>query len=717
MTSLHHRQQSFLNGLASVMAKRNTPLPPSLTGVPSPGYDPASSPWSYIEPSSQIGSFRLANHDVSLFKLWGLAMQYGGAHALKANNAWPTICAEFNLPQDFSHVQPNGSTSVALMLEQMYTAILYPFEDLYKKNIQDQQRKAQIASRQLPIPQQIQRSIQRPRSAAINPPPDSNLLNNDIQPIKRKLDIDDPESKRTRQKTDPLDSAQSISDPPLQTTAQTRLRQPLRRKIEYIPWARQLETHGGRDLRTIDHEYNTISQKRPLRDINDWGMIDIEALRMSLCSNLPTELSYALTTLTIFSTMRGQSPGSGFPIFQCPDLFDDLLDLLEQLAFADLQDDFSAGALREITTHRQLVNIICDVQLEPFAALALHQGSKNHNAGPVPRPADIILTIINVLRNLSVVPDNWQFLSRHGRLVHVMLRTCTIRQVNGLPAPASDALSLSDLLQIRKDTLYTLVNLAPLIPLAPSSSYSATLSNRVLELVASYLIDPTEAVSPFVSVQIAGQHPTTPPPKPPSLADAALDVFTRFSHSDANRQILAQTIPETHIQRLFEALIHRLPLTDMDFQICGRETWLSYLEKTVMALYCLAFLSPPSLKHRLKADRKIGFRTVMFRLVHKSLSNPNPEMRSLFSLCCRRAVETMKVLDDEGDLFDTTETTAGTLSFGMGFADSSDNTIEIGSGLLVGRRDATWDILMTREVFGDECMFKELDSLARVECQ
>jgi len=87
------------------------------------------------------------------------------------------------------------------MLEQMYTAILYPFEDLYKKNIQDQQRKAQIASRQLPIPQQIQRSIQRPRSAAINPPPDSNLLNNDIQPIKRKLDIDDPESKRTRQKT------------------------------------------------------------------------------------------------------------------------------------------------------------------------------------------------------------------------------------------------------------------------------------------------------------------------------------------------------------------------------------------------------------------------------------------------------------------------------------------------------------------------------------
>ena len=506
-------------------------------------------------------------------------------------------------------------------------------------------------------------------------------------------------------------------DPPPQTAISTRPRQPLRRKIEYIPWARPLETHGGRDLRIINHEYNTLAQKRPLRDINDWGMIDIEALRMSLCSNLPTELSYALTTLTIFSTMRGQSPGSGFPIFQCPDLFDDLLDLLEQLAFADVPDHFSTDESRQITTYRQLVNTICDVQLEPFAALVFHQGSKNPIAGPVPRTADTILIITNLLRNLSVVPDNWQFLSHHDRLVYVMLRICTIRQVDGYPAPASPVLSLSDLLQIRKDTLYTLVNLAPFIPLPPEPSHSAIVSNRVLELVASYLVDPTEAVSPFASVQVAGQLTTTPPPKPSSLTDAALDVFTRFSLSDANRQILAQTIPKPLIQQFFEALVHRLPLTDTDFQICARETWLSYLEKTVMALYCLAFFSPPSLKHHLKADRRLGFKPVMFRLVHKCLSNPNPELRSLFSLCCRRAVETMKVLDDEGDLFDTVEATTPNLSFGMGFVDSSESTTEIGSGLLVGQRDATWDILMTREVFGDESMFKELDSLARVECQ
>lgn len=81
--SLKQRQQQFLNGLANVMARRNTPLPPSLTGIPSPNYDPNTSPWSYIEPSNEVGSFRLARQDVSLFKLWGLVMQHGGAQAVR----------------------------------------------------------------------------------------------------------------------------------------------------------------------------------------------------------------------------------------------------------------------------------------------------------------------------------------------------------------------------------------------------------------------------------------------------------------------------------------------------------------------------------------------------------------------------------------------------------------------------------------------------------
>lgn len=417
--------------------------------------------------------------------------------------------------------------------------------------------------------------------------------------------------------------------------------------------------------------------------------------------------------------MRSQTPGSGFPIFQCPDLFDDMLDLLEEEALGEVTDAVSEDTVEvsPIITHRHILNAIHDEGLKPFAALETHQGSKKSTSGFIPRPADTVLAIINILRNLSVVSDNWQFLSHHDKLLDVMLRLCMVRQVDGSLAPASQNLSLSDLVTIRKDTLYTLINLAGLLNFGSPHPQSITqVSKRIFELVASYLVDSTEAVSPFSSIQVVGQ-PLNAPPKPSALVDTSLEVFTRFSLSDANRQALAQIIPKLHIWELFEALIHRLPITDLDFQLFGREAWLSYLEKMVMSLYSLSFLAPPSLKQRLKSDRKLGFKTVMFRLVQKFLTHPNPEFRMLFFLCSRRAIEAMKILDDEGDLFDTPETTTATLSFGMGFSDSSENVMESGTGMLVGQRDATWDILMTREVLGDESMFKELESLARVECQ
>lgn len=77
--TLKQRQRNFLNGLNSVMAAKNSPLPPALTGVPNPQYDPSTSLWKTLEPSTtEIGAFRLAGKDVDLFKLWGLVFQAGG---------------------------------------------------------------------------------------------------------------------------------------------------------------------------------------------------------------------------------------------------------------------------------------------------------------------------------------------------------------------------------------------------------------------------------------------------------------------------------------------------------------------------------------------------------------------------------------------------------------------------------------------------------------
>jgi SWI/SNF chromatin-remodeling complex subunit SWI1 len=72
------RRRGFLSGLATLMARRGTPLPPTLTGVAS-DFDPNNTPWSGIEPSPTfVGAFRLAGKDVDLFKLWWQVVQAGG---------------------------------------------------------------------------------------------------------------------------------------------------------------------------------------------------------------------------------------------------------------------------------------------------------------------------------------------------------------------------------------------------------------------------------------------------------------------------------------------------------------------------------------------------------------------------------------------------------------------------------------------------------------
>ena len=79
---LKQREQGFLQGLATNFAKRGHPLPPALTGVAFPNYDPTNTPWSIVEAGSEVGTFKLVGKDVNLFKFWGLAIQQGGAQAV-----------------------------------------------------------------------------------------------------------------------------------------------------------------------------------------------------------------------------------------------------------------------------------------------------------------------------------------------------------------------------------------------------------------------------------------------------------------------------------------------------------------------------------------------------------------------------------------------------------------------------------------------------------
>jgi SWI/SNF chromatin-remodeling complex subunit SWI1 len=481
---------------------------------------------------------------------------------------------------------------------------------------------------------------------------------------------------------------------------------PRRRRVEYLPLLRDIDTDGGREHRRIATSSFQVS-------IDDWGALEIDALTMSIRSRIGVEVSYALTTLTVLSIMRGGA--SGFPIHQCPELLDEILELAEEAAFGDepvvpiaLDDD--------IVTYKQLVQAILDDGEKLFCALEPHQGQKPLERGPLQRPADIVLAVLNVLRNLSVIPENREFLARHERVLPVCMRLCGVRRniATGALRAAGSAFSLTDLASVRRDVLYLLVNLGNAVLLAPNlvqapSVAAVRVGQSVFDLVGSYVLEPG-LLSPYTVMVESGVR------TPPALVDAALEVFTRFALPDVNRKVISRTVPERWQRAVFVGLVHRLPLSDVDFQLMREESWLSHLERAIMALYTLAFLAGPDLKRTYRADRALGVPRLFLRLVKKLTVGVSQSMRVYYNVCARRAVETLKVLDDAVDAFETAQATGGPpLAFGMGYADGEQDAGDKGSGMLSGfQEDVLWTVMMQKEVSGDECMFHELESLARV---
>jgi len=345
--------------------------------------------------------------------------------------------------------------------------------------------------------------------------------------------------------------------------------------------------------------------------------------------------------------------------------------------------------------------------------LERRRGFKEADISPRQRPANLILTITNIIRNLAVFADNVPFMANHPRLLDLLLRVCGISKKRSSYHATCSALGLADVLAVRRDVLNILCLFAPFMQF--SEATPLTTIRRIFHLIASYLVDPAEAVSPLASVQLAGV-PLGGNLKPPALADIALEVFTRLGHSDGNRLLFSKTVSRPALWCMFVSLVHRLPLLDVDFQLSLRgEIWLSYLQKLVMALYTLAFIFPPELKAKVKADRSLGFKNVLMRMIQKLFVQNNPESRQYFAIIVRRIIETLKLIDDEGDSFDNGKDAVSTLSFGMGYGEVGENDFERGTGMLGGYTDMGWDILLCREVQLDDVMFSELESLIRVE--
>jgi SWI/SNF chromatin-remodeling complex subunit SWI1 len=143
------RAQAFLKILADFMVNRGTPLPPSLTGVATPSYNPLQSHFRWLE-APGVGVFRLAERLVDLQDLFNVVTKAGGFQKVTHDNTWESLLPAFHLPNQYvPTAAPGGatqsSTPVAPILAKFYSLLLSPFEDWF---IKQQQAKMMSARQQ-----------------------------------------------------------------------------------------------------------------------------------------------------------------------------------------------------------------------------------------------------------------------------------------------------------------------------------------------------------------------------------------------------------------------------------------------------------------------------------------------------------------------------------------------------------------------------------------
>ncbi|EJD54129.1 hypothetical protein AURDEDRAFT_96670 [Auricularia subglabra TFB-10046 SS5] len=792
MSSLRERQQGFFKFLVGVMNARGQALPPFLVAHVQQNlqYDPNNSSFSWFEPGSYPGAFKVADKDVDVFRLWTLVTNAGGSQKITAENAWTKAAHLLELPLQLPQPHPVTATAnTGDLIQKAYLALLGTLEHAYIQRmrqarmqqqggagigggggggadgLQGQQTQAGPSSLQMaqmvqpsslpsfgtpsqPQPHMPTHTPSHSQDGIDNPFAAASAGENDEK--KRKSDEEEDRDVK-KMKMDPTFDAPLMGSPERDPNSQSPQRAstidaeakaraiPTRNKIEYVPLKRELDTFGGRDLDAIEHELLVRARARPARNADEWAQVDVEGLSLSIRSRVGAEVGYALTTLLYLSFMRSSVPNRGFPLPTSGELFDDLMDLLEETAFGSGYDGLGIGLgerrpppvypgaeadayATRTWTERELVNYVQEAGTNPFAALD-EDTTKERHRGPLPRRADIILAVLGVFRNLSPLDDNIHICAQHPRLTDLLLRVCALdppcapsREACPAPPPPrpySDALSLKDLIEVRKEVVQVLVNYCTVLSLYEETPNT---TRMLMELLASYIVDPEDAMPPSRLVSALGERPTSLTVKPPWKTDTALEVLSRITLPDQNRYQVARHVPMLRVQTLFHALVHMLPVVEQDFLVTFKGAWQIWVEKTVFCLYSLAFLASPELKRRFRADRRLGFGGIMLRLIKRYAVAIHPDWREAYAMLARRAVELVKLVDDAEDLFKTPAETGGAiLGFGMGgYGDSGVQRVEKGTGMYGGHQeDVTWTLMATPGAI-DEVMFGELDSLARV---
>ncbi|CEG75877.1 hypothetical protein RMATCC62417_10853 [Rhizopus microsporus] len=241
----------------------------------------------------------------------------------------------------------------------------------------------------------------------------------------------------------------------------------------YIPKTRNVETYGGIDLKYFDK----FEIKPPVPHLGELGVIDIQALTLSLKSGMKMEVTNALNILTVLTVQPNiqQQQAPNLPLAQCDDLLDTLLDYLEQDILGtykrfQLNDDDGPNETVDETKKGQILNELTyadlfDMSLDEMKSLIPQLEDSTSDVWISLR--ERCLCIFNILRNLSFMNDNIEYLARHRRFSELMIdiidKTTQIKSIDGRDTLGKEAwfsgVRRMDTLDFRKSILIIFSNM------------------------------------------------------------------------------------------------------------------------------------------------------------------------------------------------------------------------------------------------------------------
>ncbi|GAA5828095.1 hypothetical protein JCM11251_002586 [Rhodosporidiobolus azoricus] len=453
-----------------------------------------------------------------------------------------------------------------------------------------------------------------------------------------------------------------------------------RRKIEYTPLTRPVETYGGYDLGLVEQTMARVEKVRRPRGLHDLGTVDIRSLTMQLRCRLPAEVSYALNTLALIALHMSLDDGDGgvpFPLQRCPDLFEELLDLLEETAFG-LEDEWSESNRKEKApnpplvdppaSYRDLFRLVVDDANKLVAPSA-----SSSDSFEALRPTEVVLSVLNLLRQFSQSQKNASFFGQEPRLVDILARVTALplkpdggrkgeKDMPRYPLHVTPA----DSLAIKKDVLETFNTVGLDVRLAEHSPATA---QAVVDLVVFFLRDAHHRDQLYFDLSstpsiLASRHAQPPHLLIPPYLELGLSTFSRVALLDSNRSVFSRLIPPDTLCALFESLTFLLPVSEADFQICTFEAGLVHVYHIALGLYNLAFVAPVAVKLKLRSEPR--FVKSLVRVVRR-LAGTATRVREddLFVGLAQRCIGVLQLLSSLGGV-STLSTSTSTTKDGSG---------------------------------------------------